>query len=93
LQAAEKAYAAVRANSVSRVDMRYDPTRNRIVILEINTVPGMSSLSATPKAVKGIMGLEQHEFIQLLIDDGLDYWNKKVAQENYHITNGDYQTV
>lgn len=35
---------------VSRVDFRYDPTTGKLVVLELNTLPGMTATSLLPKA-------------------------------------------
>lgn len=35
---------------VSRVDLRWDPVRDRLVVLELNTLPGMTGTSLLPKA-------------------------------------------
>lgn len=34
----------------SRVDFRYDPTQDRLAVLEVNTIPGMTPTSLLPKA-------------------------------------------
>jgi D-alanine-D-alanine ligase len=44
------AHDALGCQDVSRVDFRYDPTRGRIIALELNTVPGMTPTSLLPKA-------------------------------------------
>jgi D-alanine-D-alanine ligase len=43
---------------VSRVDIRYDNEKDRIVVLEINTVPGLTPTSFTPMAFKEFLGLD-----------------------------------
>jgi D-alanine-D-alanine ligase len=43
------AHNAVGCRGVSRCDFRYDPDRNHLVCLEINTQPGMTSTSLVPE--------------------------------------------
>ncbi len=82
LSICEECYKAVKANSVSRIDLKYDPERDRIVILELNTIPGMTPNSFTPQALKEFKGISFSEMIKMLIDDGIAYWNKKVIVED-----------
>jgi D-alanine-D-alanine ligase len=55
---AERAHAALGCRGVSRTDFRYDDTagRNRLIVLEVNTQPGMTSTSLVPEqaAYKGM---------------------------------------
>ena len=56
---AELAHAAMGCRGVSRSDFRYDdtvPGKPRLIILEINTQPGMTPTSLVPEqaAYKGI---------------------------------------
>jgi D-alanine-D-alanine ligase len=48
---AERAHVALDCRGVSRTDFRYDDTRgeNRLVILELNTQPGMTPTSLVPE--------------------------------------------
>lgn len=48
------AHDALGCADVSRVDFRYDPTRDRLVALEVNTVPGMTATSLLPKAAAAV---------------------------------------
>jgi D-alanine-D-alanine ligase len=48
------AHEALGCADVSRVDFRYDPTRDRIAALEVNTVPGMTATSLLPKAAAAV---------------------------------------
>ncbi len=48
---AEKLHLALGCNSVSRTDFRYNP-EDGVVFLEINTNPGMTSLSLVPEQAK-----------------------------------------
>ena len=57
MKVAETAYLAVQASSVARVDIRYDPSKDRIVVLEINTIPGLTATSLAPLAAEHYLGL------------------------------------
>jgi D-alanine-D-alanine ligase len=48
---AERAHASLECRGVSRTDFRYDDTagRNRLVVLEVNTQPGMTPTSLVPE--------------------------------------------
>jgi D-alanine-D-alanine ligase len=58
MRLAEQAHAALGCRGVSRTDFRYDDTggKHRLIILETNTQPGMTSTSLVPEqaALKGI---------------------------------------
>jgi D-alanine-D-alanine ligase len=43
-------HEALGCADVSRADFRWDPERDRLAILEVNTVPGMTATSLLPKA-------------------------------------------
>ena len=53
LQYAEIMHKAVGCNTLSRCDFRYNET-DGVVFLEINTNPGMTSLSLVPEQAKYI---------------------------------------
>lgn len=45
---------ALGCSDVSRTDFRYDPTRERLIALEVNTIPGMTATSLMPKAAAAV---------------------------------------
>jgi D-alanine-D-alanine ligase len=49
MRAAEAAHHALGCRGVTRSDFRYDPKRNRIALLEVNTQPGMTPTSLVPE--------------------------------------------
>ncbi len=53
---AERAHAALGCRGVTRTDFRYDDQSNEIIVLEVNTQPGMTPTSLVPEqaAYKGI---------------------------------------
>lgn len=74
-RAAGKAYKALFLNGMSRVDLFIDKKTNKIVVNEINTIPGFTEISMFPK----LWTLEDISFTQLvtkLIDYGFDYYEK-----------------
>ncbi len=61
-----KVYKVLRCSGVCRVDMIWDDKKNKIYVLEINTIPGMTETSLIPKAVKAA-GFDLAEFLEKLI--------------------------
>lgn len=49
-----RAHRALGCEEMSRVDFRYDPTRGRLAILELNTIPGLTPTSLLPKAAAAV---------------------------------------
>jgi len=49
LRLAEKAHAALGCRGVTRSDLRYDPVKRLLVLLEVNTQPGMTPTSLAPE--------------------------------------------
>jgi len=51
MRIAERAHAALGCRGVTRTDLRYDDTqgRHRLVLLEVNTQPGMTATSLVPE--------------------------------------------
>lgn len=56
LELAEKAHAALGCRGVTRSDLRYDDVNDILVLLEVNTQPGMTPTSLAPEqaASKGV---------------------------------------
>jgi D-alanine-D-alanine ligase len=49
LRMAEMAHAALGCQGVTRSDLRYDPVKRDLVLLEVNTQPGMTPTSLVPE--------------------------------------------
>jgi D-alanine-D-alanine ligase len=64
------AAAALGCTGVSRVDFRYDERNDRLVVLEVNTLPGMTPTSLVPDAAKAA-GMSYAEVVRWMIGDGL----------------------
>jgi D-alanine-D-alanine ligase len=45
-------HRALGCSEFSRVDLRYDPTKDQLVVLEVNTIPGLTPTSLLPKAAQ-----------------------------------------
>ena len=56
MQLAERAHAALGCRGVTRSDLRYDDINDILVLLEVNTQPGMTPTSLVPEqaALKGV---------------------------------------
>lgn len=61
-EAALAVHTALGCRGVTRSDFRYDPKKNRLIFLEINTQPGMTSLSLVPASAKAA-GLTYQEVV------------------------------
>lgn len=63
---AEKLHQALGCNTVSRIDLRYNQT-DGVIFLEINTNPGMTSLSLVPEQAR-YAGIEYEELCVKLVE-------------------------
>lgn len=73
LQMAARAHRALGCKGVSRVDFRYDDTAGepgRLVILEVNTQPGMTPLSLVPE-IAGHCGISFDDLVQKIVEAAL----------------------
>ncbi|MGH7023484.1 MAG: D-alanine--D-alanine ligase [Caulobacteraceae bacterium] len=66
---AERAHAALGCNGVTRSDFRYDPVNHNLVLLEVNTQPGMTPTSLTPEQAAHT-GIGFDEFVRWITEDG-----------------------
>lgn len=69
---AEKAHEVLGCKTISRVDFRYDTTKGRagVCVLEINTHPGMTALSAFPE-ICAHYGITIENILEKLVKDAL----------------------
>jgi D-alanine-D-alanine ligase len=67
---AERAHAALGCRGVSRTDFRYDDTtgQNRLVVLEVNTQPGMTSTSLVPEQA-AYKGMSFRSLVRWILED------------------------
>jgi D-alanine-D-alanine ligase len=68
MRAAEAAHHALGCRGVTRADFRYDPKRDRIALLEVNTQPGMTPTSLVPEQA-GYAGLSYDQLVQWILED------------------------
>jgi D-alanine-D-alanine ligase len=65
-----KAHQALEVEIYSRVDVLLDDATGRIVVLEVNTIPGMTSSSLLPKAARAV-GIEFDQLCARIAMDSL----------------------
>lgn len=73
---AVKAYQAVEASGLSRVDFFIDKDDGKIYLNEINTLPGFTSISMFPKMCEA-SGLKYSDLIELLLEEAIIRYNSK----------------
>lgn len=66
LDYAARIHNALKCNVISRTDFRYNP-QDGVVMLEINTNPGMTSLSLVPEQAKYALGMSYAQLCDLLV--------------------------
>jgi D-alanine-D-alanine ligase len=67
---AERAHVALGCRGVSRTDFRYDDTagRNRLIVLEVNTQPGMTATSLVPEQA-AYKGMSFRALVRWILED------------------------
>ena len=70
MQLAVSAHRALGCRGVSRADLRFDDTngRNRLVLLEVNTQPGMTPTSLVPEQARDA-GLDFRALVRWILED------------------------
>lgn len=68
MRAAEAAHTALGCRGVTRADFRYDPKRNRIALLEVNTQPGMTPTSLVPEQAAHV-GMSYDALVAWILED------------------------
>ena len=68
LRMAEKAHAALGCRGVTRVDFRYDDINDLLVLLEVNTQPGMTPVSLAPEQA-AYTGVNFDELVRWMVED------------------------
>lgn len=77
-KAAEDAYKSLYLNGFSRVDFFIENGTKRIIINEINTIPGFTKISMFPKLWE-VEGISFTELITMLIDHGFEHYNSSAS--------------
>ncbi len=70
MRLAERAHAALGCRGVSRTDFRYDDTKgeDRLIVLEVNTQPGMTPTSLVPEQAAH-RGMSFNALVRWIIED------------------------
>jgi D-alanine-D-alanine ligase len=68
MRAAEAAHHALGCRGVSRSDFRYDPKRDVIALLEVNTQPGMTPTSLVPEQA-AYLGMSYDDIVAWILGD------------------------
>jgi len=68
LRMAEAAHRALGCRGLTRSDFRYDPIKEVLVLLEVNTQPGMTPTSLAPEQA-AYLGLDFDRLVQWIIED------------------------
>jgi len=70
MRLAERAHAALGCRGVSRTDFRYDDTagKHRLVVLEVNTQPGMTPTSLVPEQA-ALGGMSYRALCRWIVED------------------------
>ena len=66
----ERAHKALECTGVTRCDIRYDSATGKMAFLEINTMPGFTSLSIVPE-IAAYRGISYDQLVYSLIEEGL----------------------
>ncbi len=68
LRESEQAHAALGCRGVSRSDFRYDDIKDDLVLLEVNTQPGMTPTSLVPEQAAYI-GMDYADLVRWMVED------------------------
>ena len=63
-----RAHQIIGCKGISRTDFRYDSNHNKLFMLELNTQPGMTSLSLVPE-IAAFHGISFIKLIRLILKD------------------------
>ena len=68
LRMAERAHAALGCRGMTRSDLRYDDVKDEMVLLEVNTQPGMTPTSLAPEQAQ-FAGLSYEALVRWIVED------------------------
>jgi D-alanine-D-alanine ligase len=68
MRAAEDAHDALGCRGLTRSDFMYDPVRNKIALLEVNTQPGMTPTSLAPEQA-AFLGMSYDQLVAWILED------------------------
>lgn len=81
--AAEKAYRSLFLNGYARVDLFLEKGSDRVLVNEINTIPGFTEISMFPKLWQA-EGLSFRDLLTCLIDYGFEYQHSLKVNVHEH---------
>ena len=87
-KSSELAYEAVKGKSVTRVDLKHNPENGKVYILEINTIADMDEEDFVSLCFKENLKKDYPQLVQTLINNGVEYWEKKNKLEIYYRSKG-----
>ena len=68
MRQSEQAHAALGCRGVSRSDFRYDDVKDELVLLEVNTQPGMTPTSLVPEQA-AYCGMSYQDLVRWMVED------------------------
>ena len=68
LRESEQAHAALGCRGISRSDFRYDDVKDELVLLEVNTQPGMTPTSLFPEQAAHL-GMSYQNLVRWMVED------------------------
>ena len=68
MRQAELAHQALGCRGVTRSDFRYDDVKGVLVLLEVNTQPGMTPTSLVPEQA-AYVGMSYDDLVQWIVED------------------------
>lgn len=68
MKLAEDAHAALGCRGVTRTDFKYDAARNKTIVIEVNTQPGMTPTSLAPEQAQHV-GMTYDELVGWMLED------------------------
>lgn len=78
---AVRAFKAIDAEGMARVDFFYDASGRGVVMNEINTIPGFTTISMFPKLWEA-SGVSYPKLVERLIELGIERYRRKRRPEN-----------
>lgn len=68
MRMAEAAHVALGCRGLTRADLRYDDVKDEMVLLEVNTQPGMTPTSLAPEQAQ-LRGMSYRDLVRWMVED------------------------
>ena len=72
LRMAELAHTALGCRGLTRSDLRYDDVKDDLVLLEVNTQPGMTPTSLAPEQAQHV-GMSYRDLVRWIVEDATSH--------------------